>query len=156
MRINRISMVLGTALAVGFIAAGCQGGGSTRTAAARDGLARPFAPVTFPAGVETSTRPQEMPSWKIPNIGEAAEAYYGPDSTHLIAQVKSPLAAKSPRGLSGFLTKTFTDSGTDEVQINDRGWDGCSYFFPDNERLVWTSIRDHMNLPLGNWSDWRN
>ena len=156
MRINRISMVLGTALAVGFILAGCQSGSSTRTAVARDGLARPLAPVTFPAGVETSTRPQEMPSWKIPNIGEAAEAYYGPDSTHLIAQVKSPLAAKSPRGLSGFLTKTFTDSGTDEVQINDRGWDGCSYFFPDNERLVWTSIRDHMNLPLGNWSDWRN
>ncbi|NDF85635.1 MAG: hypothetical protein EB102_03865, partial [Gammaproteobacteria bacterium] len=34
--------------------------------------------------------------------------------------------------------------------------DGCSYFFPDGKRLVWTSIRDNMNMPLGNWSDWRN
>lgn len=118
--------------------------------------AKDHKPVKVPAGATASTRDQEMPSWQIPNIAEAAEAYYGPDSEHLIAQVKSPLAVKSPRGLSGFLTKTFTDSGTEETLINDRGWDGCSYFFPDGKRLIWTSIRDNMNMPLGNWSDWRN
>ena len=60
---------------------------------------KPAAAVTPPAGVSITTREGEMPSWLIPNIGEAAESYYGPDSEHLIAQVKSPLAVKSPRGL---------------------------------------------------------
>jgi len=112
--------------------------------------------VSFPAGAQTSTVPKELPSWLIPNRGEAAEAYYGPDSVHLIAQVKSPLAVKSPRGLSGFLTQTFTDAGTDITLINKKGWDACSYFFPDGKKLVWTSIKDNMQMPLGNWSDWRN
>jgi Tol biopolymer transport system component len=114
------------------------------------------APVLPPAGAVISTKPGEMPSWQIPNMGEAAEAYYGPDSRHLIAQVQTPLAAKSPRGLSGFLTQTFADDGTDVTLINSKGWDGCSYFFPDGKRVVWTSIKDRMDMPLGNWSDWRN
>jgi len=118
--------------------------------------AESLSAVTPPAGTSLSTRASELPSWQIPNIGEAAEAYYGPDSEHLIAQVKSPLAVKSPRGLSGFLTKTFKDDGTNEVLINNVGWDGCSYFFPDGKRVVWTSIRDNLKMPLGNWSDWRN
>lgn len=113
-------------------------------------------PVVFPEGVAISTRENELASYQIPNMGEAAEAYYGPDSTHLIAQVQSPLAVTSPRGLSGFLTQTFTDAGTDIVQINSKGWDACSYYFPDGERIVWTSIKDNMNMPIGNWSDWRN
>ena len=113
-------------------------------------------PVSIPAGAKVTTRPGELPSWLIPNMGEAAEAYYGPDSRHLIAQVKSPLAVKSPRGLSGFLTQTFTDEGTDIVQINKKGWDACSYFFPDGRKLIWTSIKDRLDMPIGNWSDWRN
>ncbi|MBK6599393.1 MAG: PD40 domain-containing protein [Proteobacteria bacterium] len=129
---------------------GCQASEPTKTAATAP------QPLTVPAGAELSTVPNELPSWLIPNMDEAAEAYYGPDSEHLIAQVKSPLAVKSPRGMSGFLTKTFTDSGTDIVLINEKGWDACSYFFPDGKRLVWTSIKDNMTMPLGNWSDWRN
>ncbi|MCS6948297.1 MAG: DPP IV N-terminal domain-containing protein [Steroidobacteraceae bacterium] len=113
------------------------------------------SPVTFPPGAAISTRPGELPSWQIPNIGEAAEAYYGPDSTYLIAQVQSPLAIKSARGMAGFLTQTFTDAGTDIVQINDKGWDACSYFFPDGQRLIWTSVKDNLDMELGNWSDWR-
>ncbi|MFZ9708226.1 MAG: TolB family protein [Steroidobacteraceae bacterium] len=116
----------------------------------------PQGPVAVPTGAAISTREGELPSWQIPSIGEAAEAYYGPDSTHLIAQVQTPLAVKSPRGLAGFLTQTFTDAGTDVVLVNNRGWDGCSYFFPDGKRLVWASIRDRLDMPLGNWSDWRN
>ena len=112
--------------------------------------------LTPPTNAELSTRADEPLSWLIPNIGEAAEAYYGPDSQHIIAQVQSPLAVKSSRGLAGFLTQTFTDSGTDIVQINDRGYDACSYFFPDGKKLIWTSIRDNLNMSVGNWSDWRN
>ena len=129
---------------------GCQSTGPTTTAASAP------QPVAIPEGAKLSTRPGEPPSWMFPNIGEAAESYYGPDSEHLIAQVQSPLAVKGPRGLSGFLTKTFTDSGTDVVLINNKGWDACSYFFPDGKKLIWTSIKDNLDMPIGNWSDWRN
>jgi hypothetical protein len=57
---------------------------------------------------------------------------------------------------SGALTWTFTDQGTDLTRINAIGQDACSYFFPDMKRVVWTSVRDHLNLPLGNWSDPHN
>ena len=112
-------------------------------------------PVVFPAGAAVSTRPGELPSWMIPNINEAAESYYGPDNEHIIAQVQSPLAIKSLRGSAGFLTQTFTDSGTDIVQINKHGWDACSWFFPNGKKLIWTSVKDNLNMELGNWSDWR-
>jgi Tol biopolymer transport system component len=112
-------------------------------------------PVVFPPGVAVSTRPGELPSWMIPNIAEAAESYYGPDNEHIIAQVQSPLAIKSLRGGAGFLTQTFTDAGTDIVQINKHGWDACSWFFPDGKKLIWTSVKDNLNMELGSWSDWR-
>lgn len=146
MRTSCITMAMAAALVVG----GC-GVTERRPDAVAKG-----EPVVPPAGATISTRPGELPSWQIPNLGEAAEAYYGPDSRHLIAQVQTPLAVKSPRGLSGFLTQTFTDEGTEITLINDKGWDACSYFFPDGQRVIWTSIKDRLDMPLGNWSDWRN
>ncbi len=139
-----------SALIAGFFLVACQSGSGTVADAPA------LKPVVVPAGTVVTTKPGEPPSWRIPNIGEAAESYYGPDSEHLIAQVQSPLAVKSPRGMSGFLTKTFTDSGTDVVLINNKGWDACSYYFPDGKTLVWTSIKDNLDMPIGNWSDWRN
>lgn len=114
------------------------------------------ATVEPPAGATVSTKEGELPSWQIPNMPVAAEAYYAPDSRHLIAQAQSDKAVKSPRGMSGFLTMTFTDAGDEITLINDKGWDACSYYFPDGKRLVWTSIKDNLALPLGNWSDWKN
>ena len=107
----------------------------------------------IPQGVETSTLASEMPSWQIPNLPAAAEAYYAPDSRHLIAQVRSDDAIKSARGMQGFLTWTFAEDGTNIRQVNDRGWDACSYYFPGQQKLVWTSVRDNLDMPLGNWSD---
>ncbi len=115
MRTIRNSAVFALMGAFSLTLASCQATEGART----DSAAR--QPVAVPAGVTISTVPGELPSWLIPNIGEAAEAYYGPDSEHLIAQVQSPLAVKSPRGMSGFLTKTFTDSGTDVVLVNEQG-----------------------------------
>jgi Tol biopolymer transport system component len=115
------------------------------------------ATVVAPEGAAVSTRDGELPSWQIPNMGEAAEAYYGPDSVHLIAQVRNSKALKSSRGGDGFLTTTFTDAGDDIVLVNDKGYDACSYFFPDGERLIWTSVRDHLGdgkTLEGDWSDW--
>ena len=109
------------------------------------------ATATIAAKVED---PRELPIWQIPNIPEAAEAYYAPDSLYVIAQVQDR-SAQDPgaRKAGGALTHTFTDQGEDIKRINDRGQDACSYFFPDQQQLVWTSTKDNMDMPLGNWSN---
>jgi Tol biopolymer transport system component len=43
--------------------------------------------------------------------------------------------------------------GTEVRRINDKGEDACSYFFPDMKRILWTSTRDNLDMPKGNWSD---
>ena len=99
--------------------------------------------------------PRELPLYKVPNLAENGEAYYAPDGVHLIAQVKDPDGQDPGRGkVGGALTYTFTDTGEDILRINDHGMDACSWFYPDKERLLWTSTRDHINdMPAGNWSD---
>ncbi len=99
----------------------------------------------------------ELPVRLIPDIPPAAEAYYAPDNYHLIAQARDPDAqAADDSRIGGALTYIFTDDGKLSRRINDRGQDACSYFFPDGERVIWTSTRDNMDMPLGNWSDAEN
>jgi len=102
----------------------------------------------------TLNQSKEPPVRVIPNIPAAAEAYYAPDSFHLIAQTQDS-AAQQPEGsrVGGALTFIFTDDGELARRINDRGQDGCSYFFPDQKRIVWTSTKDRMDMPLGDWSN---
>jgi TolB protein len=100
--------------------------------------------------------PQEMPTWRIPNIPSAAEAYYAPDNYHVIAQTQDPDGAHAPTRSTGALTWIFSDDGKTKWRVNDRGQDLCSYFFPDGKRVIFTSTRDHMDFPLGNVSDERN
>jgi Tol biopolymer transport system component len=95
----------------------------------------------------------ELPIRKIPNIPPSGEAYYAPDSLHVIAQTNDADALPKKDGQSGSLTYTFTDEGENITRINDRGQDACSYFFPDQTKLVWTSTRDHMDMPVGDWSN---
>ncbi len=98
----------------------------------------------------------ELPVRQIPNIPEAAEAYYAPDNYHVIAQTQDPDAlASEARASGGALTWIFTDDGEKKWRIGDRGQDACSYFFPDMKRVVFTSTRDNMDMPIGNWSDER-
>jgi len=96
----------------------------------------------------------ELPVWIIPGIPEAAEAYYGPDSYHLIAQTQDPNATppSHERAAGGALTWIFTDDGKSQWAANDRGQDGCSFIMPDGKRIVYTSTRDNMDMPVGNWS----
>jgi TolB protein len=100
-----------------------------------------------------SRHENELPTWSIPNIPESAEAYYAPDNLHVIAQTQDPDALRAEGRDSGALTYTFTDQGTDVKRINDHGQDACSYFWPDNQGLIFTSTRDNMDMPVGNWSD---
>ncbi len=126
--LNRVTIAAATLLAIGPGAAWC---------AAEAGASR------------------ELPLYRIPNLPESGEAYYGPDGVHLIAQVKDADAQQPGKDkVGGALTYTFTDRGQDIRRINDRGQDACSWFFPDGKRLLWTSTRDHLDdLPPGNWSD---
>ena len=99
---------------------------------------------------------EELPSTMVPIEPDAAEAYWSPDSKYLIAQTRDPDAIKTERGGHGALTYIFTPDGKEIWRVNDRGQDACSYFFPDGNRVVWTSTRDNMDMPVGNWSDSNN
>ncbi len=92
---------------------------------------------------------EELPTWRIPNLGEAAEWYFAPDSRRLIGNAK--LATDEV-----FHVYVIGVDGTGLRRINDKGADACSYFFPDGQRVLWTSTRDHPELPPGNFSDPNN
>jgi Tol biopolymer transport system component len=96
---------------------------------------------------------QELPTYRIPNVPSAGEAYYAPDNLHLITAAKDKDARPNADGSMAGLTYTFTDKGEDIRRINDRGQDACSYFFPNGKRIVWTSTRDNLDMPPGNWSE---
>ncbi len=91
----------------------------------------------------------ELPVTLVPNISNAAEAYFSPDGKSLIFNAKL-------EGDTLFQTYTAKLDGSNLTRINDRGHDACSYFFPNGERLLYTSTRDNLDLPPGNWSDPRN
>ena len=99
---------------------------------------------------------EEMPVRQIPNMPPSGEAYYAPDNYHLIVQTMDP-DAQHPEGReTGPLTYVYTDDGAVARRINDRGQDACSWVFPDQKRILWTSTRDRMDMPLGDWSDPNN
>lgn len=102
-----------------------------------------------------SVNDQELPIWQIPNMPESAEAYYGPDSYHIIAQTQDPDATppSSARAAGGALTWITTDDGKNNWRVNDRGQDACSFIMPNGKQVVYTSTRDRMDLPVGNWSE---
>jgi Tol biopolymer transport system component len=89
---------------------------------------------------------EELPVRQIPNLGEGAEFYFSPDGKSLIGNAKR-------EGDATHHVYTTTLDGSKIVKINDTGEDACSFYFPDGKRLLWTSTRDHLDLPKGNWSD---
>lgn len=135
---------------VALVVSGC-GQPATNDNAVQNVAAEP--PAATAVIEATRKHPDELPTWKIPNVPESAEAYYAPDNLHVIAQTQDSIAARSEGRDSGALTYTFTDQGTDIKRIGDRGQDACSYFWPDGKGLVWTSTRDNLDMPIGNWSD---
>ena len=89
---------------------------------------------------------RELPVTIIPNLGEAAEFYFSPDGQWLIGN------AKREGDAVHHVTVTNLD-GTQIRRINDQGADACSFFFPDGQTIVWTSTRDRLDMPKGNYSD---
>lgn len=102
--------------------------------------------LALPPGILAQGAADEMPIRAIPNLGEAAEFYFSPDGKSLVGNAKR-------EGDATHHVYTTTIDGSKIVRINDRGEDACSFYFPDGQRLVWTSTRDHLDLPKGGWSD---
>ncbi len=92
---------------------------------------------------------KELPVKIIPNLGEAAELYFSPDGKSLIGNAKR-------EGDEAHHVSTVTLDGNDVRRINDKGEDACSFYFPGGKHLIWTSTKDHPELPKGNYSDPNN
>jgi Tol biopolymer transport system component len=113
-------------------------------AAAAWPLAARAQPAMPPGNAATAGR--ELPVHRIPNIGSAVEFYFSPDGRSLIGNAKR-------EGDDDYHVYTLNLDGSSIRRINDRGSDACSFYFPDGKRLIWTSTRDHPELPKGNYSD---
>ncbi len=88
----------------------------------------------------------ELPVRRIPGLEEAAELYFSPDGQSLVGNAK--LAGDRVHHVY-----TVSLDGSAIRRINGEGADACSYYFPDGSHLVWTSTRDHPDLPQGSFSD---
>jgi TolB protein len=99
--------------------------------------------------VKNKNNDKELHVWKIPNINNGAEFYFSPDGRSMIGNAKF-------NNDTTHLVYTMNIDGTNIKNINDKGQDACSYYFPDGKKLIWTSTRDNLDLPKGDWSDARN
>ena len=88
----------------------------------------------------------ELKVWAVPDVDEGAEFYFSPDSKSLIGNAKL-------NGDTVHHVYTFNIDGKNIVRINNKGEDACSYYFPDGNRLVYTSTRDNTDMQKGNYSD---
>ncbi len=110
----------------------------------------PFIPVVDAyTGWEIKKRvlsePDELPIWQLPNVDRAVESYFSPDSKQLIFYAKS-------KATEAYHINIASIDGRSVHAINDVGNDACSFFFPDNKRVVFTSTKDNLDMPRGNWS----
>lgn len=92
---------------------------------------------------------KEFKVWKVPNVDEGAEFYFSPDGKSMIGNAKfkdDPVHQ----------VYTFNIDGTNILRINNKGEDACSFYFPDGKKLIYTSTRDNLEMPKGNYSDPNN
>lgn len=92
---------------------------------------------------------KEFKVWKVPNVDNGAEFYFSPDGKSMIGNAKLD-------GDTVHYVYTMNIDGSNIKKINDKGEDACSYYFPCGTKLIWTSTRDNLDLPKGDWSDPRN
>jgi TolB protein len=93
--------------------------------------------------------PDGFKVWKVPNVTEGAECYFSPDSRSLIFNGKMGTD-------NSHKVYTVRIDGTNLKKIESRGSDACSYFNPNGKGLIWTSTKDNLDMPEGNYSDPRN
>jgi TolB protein len=113
-----------------MLAAGCQVGHSQGTA--------------DPTSAEEATETLEL--IKIPKL-IGAEFYFSPDSKYLIGNAKLPGDQYNQVYITDFEGKDIR-----RVTNDPKAQTACSHFFEDG-RVVWTSTKDNLHLPLGAWSN---
>ena len=113
------------------------------------GFAIFFANAQPPTAKPDSLPKEEFKIWKIPNVTSGAETYFSPDGKTLIYIGKVD-------GDTEYHVYTINIDGTNRKRINDKGSDACSYFNPNGKGLIWTSTKDNLDLPAGNFSDPQN
>jgi TolB protein len=89
---------------------------------------------------------QEFRVWKVPGLEEGAEFYFSPDGKRLIGNAKVGNDTVHH-------VYTIGIDGEGLLCINHTGEDACSFYFPDGKRLLFTSTRDHLDMPRGNYSN---
>lgn len=93
---------------------------------------------------------KELKVWQVPNITNAAEAYFSPDGKTLIGNVQA-------KGDKHHGVYTLNIDGTNLTKIENKGKGACSYYHPSGKSVIWTSTKDHLNLKeKGNYSDPNN
>ena len=107
------------------------------------------AVLAFAAPPEAGQAAEPFRVWRVPNIPEGAECYFSPDGRSLVFDGKMA-------GDANHQVYTVCLDGTGLRRINDRGVDACSFFRPDGKGLIWTSTKDHLDMPPGNYSDVRD
>ena len=112
-----------------------------------------------PAAAKEEVKPaepegKELPVKPIPNLPKAAESYFSPDNKSLICQAQMP--GDSGIENNSYHAYTANIDGTNVRRINNKGEDACNFYFPDGKHIVWTSTKDNLDMPRGNWSDPKN
>ena len=114
------------------------------------GLLLVVGPADHAVGQAPPTEGSELAVRMIPGLYAAAEAYFSPDGQKMI------LNARGTEAEAEYHVYTISLDGKEIVRINGDGADACSYFFPDGQRVVYTSTKDNLHLPKGNFSDIAN
>ena len=96
---------------------------------------------------EVTAEGRELPVRVVPGFYSAAESYFSPDGRRLI------LNARLIEGEKDYHVYTANLNGSDIRRINSLGADACSYYFPDGQRIIFTSTRNNLRLPKGDYSD---
>lgn len=96
------------------------------------------------------THKEPFPIQPLKGVATGLESYFSFDSSKLIFYAKLQD--------DDVLHHTYVVNldGTGLQRINNTGEDTCSFFFPDNNRVIFTSTKDNPSMPRGNWSSSRH
>ena len=96
------------------------------------------------------THKEPFPIEPLKGVSSGLESYFSFDSSKLI------FYAKLQEDDTLHHTYVVNLDGTGLQRINDTGEDTCSFFFPDNKRVIYTSTKDNTHMAKGNWSSSRH
>jgi len=105
----------------------------------------PFDIMTKDASTMDFKHPDEQEVVHLTFFQSAAEAYFSPDGKKIICNAQTG---------SDAIKHAYTANldGTEIYKVNNKGVDGCTYFFPDSQRIIWASTRDNTEMPPGDYS----